>query len=514
MSDWNFQTLDPEHLTIHLISTSWLSTELPKQMLASRSFLSKRLISRYQLLDARHISRRLNSSTPKDEDKKSLAKPDQGTIPAKKIEYVPQASYSRVSFEYPPPPNPEPAKPKESSPWKRHIPYVFAVGTVVWALYVYNQFFDNKKDVENHILIPETFSTFKITYKENISEDTALIELSPKFDTYREILKKNGTLWNGKKMWSIEVKQPQIQVVRRYTPLPLYYMQYQDGDKIKGLLRMLGEDDDEGRMVLLVKKYDDGEVSRYLHELPLGADVQIRGPYFGYKFPFSPVDKLPHREPMEDVPSRMMPEFDTPEGMPKAESLAFFAGGTGIAPILQSLLSKNPPRGPVQVFYSVRDRSEIPFPRFLLFLEKAGRAKFHYFVDSEKKFITDKDIPEPAPKHYQPAPQSLRSEEEIKREDEIQKMMEKIKKEKGIKEVTPPTSVEDNPRLKYRSVLDQVSANKSKYYDEPSTIAVVCGPQGYVNYVAGDPGFNRDQPIGGLLQTKGWNTDNAYRMEN
>lgn len=483
-------------------------------MLACRSSILRRSVIRCHLLDSRHISRRLNSSSSKDDDKKSLATSDQTTVPTKKVEYVPQASYSRVSFEYPPPPNAEPVKPRESSPWRRHIPYVFAVGTVVWALYVYNQFFSKKTDVENHILTPETFSTFKITYKEDISEDTALIELSPKFETYREILKKKGTLWNGKKMWSVEVKQPQIQVVRRYTPLPLYYMQYRDGNETKGLLRILGEEDDEGRMVLLVKKYDDGEVSRYLHELPIGADVQIRGPYFGYKFPFSPLDKLPHREPMEDVPSRMMPEFDTPADMPKPENLAFFAGGTGIAPILQSLLSKNPPRGAVQVYYSVRDRSEIPFPRFLLFLEKTGRAKFHYFVDTEKKYITEKDIPEPAPKNYQPSLEAPKSDEEIKREDEVQKMMQKIKKEKGIKEAPASIPTADNPRLKYRSVLDQVAANKSKYYGQPSTIAVVCGPQGYVNYVAGDPGFNRDQPIGGLLQTKGWTTDNAFRMEN
>lgn len=675
-----------------------------------------------------------------------------GTAPAEQGPrgYIPRMSYERVSYEYPPSPMENSSgqrrtadgrikipSPVESSAWRRHLPVAAAVIGIVWAVYAYKYLLSGEKTSEEHTLEPDQFTTFKITYKEDIAPDVQLIELSPRnYEQYRKAVKSKGSLWNGKNLWSVEIKQPEIQVVRRYTPLPLYFMQGglgsttkegESGELVKtpapALLRMLGEDEDEGRFVLLVKKYNDGEVSRWLNRLPVGTLIDVRGPFVGYKYPFSPIDKeLPPRPTMEDLPSRMKPEdfpdenttlvpieddkdydlaVDTssPKGgfwssltgskkgnaegsikkkrvavtqtgreVPLPENIAFFAGGTGITPILQSLLSKNPPRGFVDVYYSVRDRREVPFSRFLLFLEKAGRAKFHIFVDEENKFLTEKECPEPGPLQYKGYTQSKKLEEELEKKKRLEEAIAAVKREKqqmkdggpsprelpaltgsdsisrgaeaetqhptsvsvsvpdsktssvpgyedtisaaalssgavrdsgresevsrnsGATIATSPTTLEitaattttttkgiseqigeiraadpspstisstdiattttknnspstinsepesqtlissttaqtrtetlrhyENPRIKYRSILDQVADRKEKVDETSSSqkpsLAIVCGPPGYVSYMAGRRDPRGTNPITGILGKKGWNTSNTVRME-
>jgi NAD(P)H-flavin reductase len=451
--------------------------------------------------------------------------------PVKQSEYIPQATYQRVSYEYPEPPKEPKFKPVESSPIRRHIPLLAALGGILWTVYAYKHFMSDKKSGDQNVLSPEHFVTYKLTFKEDVSSDIALLELSPKYDTHRELIRKSGGLWNGRKIWSVEIKQPEIQVVRRYTPLPMYYMQSKEGQETKGLLRLLGKDQDEGRMVLMVKRYSDGEVSRYLHRLPVGSDVEIRGPFVGYKFPYTPIDMTEPRSPMEDLPSRMEPEYDHPDGIPLPENIAFFAGGTGIAGILQSLFSVNPPRGRVDVFYSVRSRDEIPFKRFILFLEKAGRAKFHYFIDRENHFITTGDIREPVAKNYSHNADP-EADKQVAHEIKVRKIMEELRKEKesgnfketissdpirrpqvaAAKQATSEKRQKANPKLKYRSILEQVANNPPSAKGDHS-IAVVCGPSGYLSFVSGPPGPKMDAPIGGLLGQKGWDTSNTFRME-
>lgn len=242
---------------------------------------------------------RLNSNVPNRKEEETGLKKKEG-------EYIPQGQYQRVTYEYPPPPGETPFKPVEASPFRKHLPLICALGGIAWALYAYKYFISDESSDESH-LDPSHFVTFKLTHKEQLTDDLMVIELSPKYETFRKVLRQKGGLWNGKKLWSVEVAQPQIQVVRRYTPLPLYYMQYKDGDETKALLRMIGSGEDEGRFSLLVKRYQDGEVSRYLCGLDLGSEVNVRGPFVGYKFPYAPIDATEPRDPMEDLPSRILP---------------------------------------------------------------------------------------------------------------------------------------------------------------------------------------------------------------
>ena len=98
-------------------------------------------------------------------------------------------------------------------------------------------------------------------------------------------------------LWSVEVKQPLIQVAREYTPLPPRYGQ-EEHELDQGILRFL------------IRTVNGGSVSHYLASVGLGEQIELRGPHLGF-----------------DVPSRLG----------GAEQLGFLAGGTGIAPALQTI---------------------------------------------------------------------------------------------------------------------------------------------------------------------------------
>jgi cytochrome-b5 reductase len=59
-------------------------------------------------------------------------------------------------------------------------------------------------------------------------------------------------------IWSVFIKDDDIQVERPYTPL--------DGV------------DEDGNMKFWIKRYDHGEVSRWLHSKKVGETIEIRGP--------------------------------------------------------------------------------------------------------------------------------------------------------------------------------------------------------------------------------------------
>ncbi len=89
------------------------------------------------------------------------------------------------------------------------------------------------------------------------------------------------------------MKQPQLQIARAYTPLPPTAPVGFDGEESANELR------------LLIRKEHNGEVSTFLHRLPEGTAVEIRGPNIELEIP-------------DDV-----------------EEVLFLAGGTGIAPAMQ-----------------------------------------------------------------------------------------------------------------------------------------------------------------------------------
>lgn len=139
------------------------------------------------------------------------------------------------------------------------------------------------------IFDPPRFTPFTIIKREEVSPTSIILTLRPQTlaNRPRKLLDDPYQSNWEKGTWSVEVKQPELQIARSYTPLPP-----RTGDP-KGDLR------------LLIRKEHKGEVSGYLHKLKSGSQLQLRGPH---------------------------EEFNLPEGV---ENIVFLAGGTGIAPALQ-----------------------------------------------------------------------------------------------------------------------------------------------------------------------------------
>jgi ferredoxin-NADP reductase len=146
----------------------------------------------------------------------------------------------------------------------------------------------------------ETFTRYRLVSREPVSATSSLFTLRPckpsetNYDVYEEA-------W-ATGIWSVMFKQPQLQIGRDYTPLPT-----------TAATGLTVEDENEGCLRFFIRKDPFGEVTRYLHTIAVGADVELRGPKIECAIPKETGDIL------------------------------FVAGGTGIAPALQaaySLLSR------------------------------------------------------------------------------------------------------------------------------------------------------------------------------
>lgn len=126
------------------------------------------------------------------------------------------------------------------------------------------------------------------------------------------------------------MKQPQLQIARNYTPLPP-----DEEEEVAGK----GGDD---KLRFFVRRYETGEVSKYLSRLEPGDAVEIRGPHLGF-----------------DLGTRLGLEDSKTEDR---RHVVFLAGGTGIAPAMQAarrlLLDDNKQEGhkniSVRIFWANR----------------------------------------------------------------------------------------------------------------------------------------------------------------
>lgn len=159
---------------------------------------------------------------------------------------------------------------------------VLGAGSVIWALIF------SSSTARNSSSNPSLFAPFTIISKEVASCTSSIFVLEPSSlrssDQFSDAWKKG--------IWSVQVKQPQLQIGRSYTPLP---------PTQKAELT--------GKLRFLIRQEPQGEVSTYIHKLPVGANIELRGPQIEYEI-------------AKDV-----------------DEILFLAGGTGIAPALQTAYS-------------------------------------------------------------------------------------------------------------------------------------------------------------------------------
>ncbi|KAI9742065.1 MAG: mitochondrial peripheral inner membrane protein [Cirrosporium novae-zelandiae] len=156
-----------------------------------------------------------------------------------------------------------------------------------------------KQSIPTASLDTACFSPYSLVSKENISPTCCILTLLPNPFRSWSLAQKQTWIaqlqasWH-KGTWAMEVKQPQLQVSRAYTPLPPQCSQPDNTLNYNGLQ-------------LLVRRYPSGEVSGYLHRLSPEDNVELRGPH---------------------------EEFNIPDDV---EEIVFLAGGTGISPALQTV---------------------------------------------------------------------------------------------------------------------------------------------------------------------------------
>ncbi|ELQ39184.1 hypothetical protein OOU_Y34scaffold00514g101 [Pyricularia oryzae Y34] len=259
-------------------------------------------------------------------------------------------------------------------------------------------------------------------------------------------------------LWAVEVKQPQLQIVREYTPLPPYWADTEDQREAE---RAAGE------IRLYVRNV--GEVSNYLARKRPGSIVELRGPYLGL-----------------DVAERL--------GDPADKQVTFLAGGTGIAPAMQvahrlldgdRYADKDKPlaKPEVQITWANRVRADTAQSSSIM-RQLAGMRQRHgkklgleCVVDEEKKFI-DECI---------------------------------VAKAISARKPGPPQDGEACPY--HSSLLLQHTTTDSPAGEGPGcrcegssrgrNLLFVSGPDGFINHLAGEKlwrdGMLLQGPIGGLL---------------
>lgn len=139
------------------------------------------------------------------------------------------------------------------------------------------------------------FTPFDIVAREQVSPTAFLLTVrSPAGPAAANAAKVQAAWDHG--LWSVEVKQPQLQIARHYTPLPPL---------------LAGEDAaaaPTAQLRFLVRRMPTGEMSNYLARLEVGDQLWLRGPHYG---------------------------FDVARRLGSADDVVFLAGGTGVAPALQ-----------------------------------------------------------------------------------------------------------------------------------------------------------------------------------
>ncbi|KAJ9657360.1 mitochondrial peripheral inner membrane protein [Neophaeococcomyces mojaviensis] len=135
----------------------------------------------------------------------------------------------------------------------------------------------------------DSFHNYELIAKDYVSPTASIFRL--KAQSSSQEAEKYDEVWK-QGIWNVQFKQPQLQIVRAYTPLP-----FTAGSR---------EQPPEGTTFrFLIRNDPQGEVSGYLHRLPLGSTIEVRGP-----------------------------NLEHPIGR-SVNEVVFFAGGTGIAPALQ-----------------------------------------------------------------------------------------------------------------------------------------------------------------------------------
>lgn len=201
---------------------------------------------------------------------------------------------------------------------KRRLPKLLLAGTVA-SLSLYLLLPSAPKTLNT-----ETFAPYTVKSTTPASPTSFILTLAPQNPSSLPYLTPSGSWWDFQ--WSVQVKQPEIQIQREYTPLP----------PVPG---SEGEGKDDGTLRFYVRRVAGGEVSNFLAKKAEGDTVEVRLGERGFAFNYLDASQ--------------------------ASDILCLAGGTGVATAMQvahSVLSDKSrvhPDTKVRILWAVRRRSDI-----------------------------------------------------------------------------------------------------------------------------------------------------------
>ncbi|WJG34769.1 transmembrane amino acid transporter protein-domain-containing protein [Fusarium oxysporum Fo47] len=206
-------------------------------------------------------------------------------------------------------------KPDFSTPLQSRIfPSLIVVGIILVSGGYYLLTPPSRPNTLNEI----TFVPYGITAREAISPTSFVITAVPRTpNPSLPYLNPSDNHWRYP-LWSVEFKQPEVQISRHYTPLP----------------PLSTEDPIDGSLRFYIRTVGDGEMSNYLGRRQVGEDVFLRGPHVG---------------------------FELAQRLGEHSRLVFLAGGTGVVPGIQAakaVLEANE-KSSVDLLWAVRKREEV-----------------------------------------------------------------------------------------------------------------------------------------------------------
>lgn len=307
-------------------------------------------------------------------------------------------------------------------------------------------YFRTHHDAQNSDLNPVTFAHYRLVSRDPVSSTNSIFTLEPSSpannrETY-ELAWQTG-------VWSVMFKQPQLQIGRDYTPLPPLGDGLEEGHEIPDSLRFL------------IRRDPHGEVSRYLHSLQVGANIEIRGP---------------------QVECEISPEVN---------NVLFIAGGTGIAPALQAIhvLLRRPAgedKPKIHILWANRKREDCLGGKSDTLADQSSRSRWWPFGNRDTSGSATS--PEPAASSVEQGA-IVRELQKLKAQYPGQITVDYFVDEESSfispKEITTFTeSVQPSPAEK--------------------RMIIVSGPEGFINYMAGSKvwaqGYQLQGTVGGIIQ--------------
>ena len=390
---------------------------------------------------------------------------------------------------------------KRTKPPKKHTARILAVGLFLAGSFIY--FTGSSSTNSQTTLNDNTFVPYTITSRTAISPSSFVLAVFPQTpNPDPPYLLPSSNRWRHP-LWSVEFKQPEVQISRHYTPLPPSLAVVSPSNDVSSSEMVNVEETGEraGQLRFYIRAVGDGEMSRYLTRLRPGHTVWLRGPHVG---------------------------FDLVRRLGASKSIVFLAGGTGVVPGMQAarVVLDGFEDSKVSLLWAVRKREEVHSGRgdgSETTLENASKRSWWDFRSSTKApFELEVGMPKPSPVAAQLADMKTQYGDRLSVQvvvDEENTFFDQNHIRKALNSLSDNTTSSPSSYTSGScSLHDQKMHEQASEFEGGSSVChcpptdgvlpgknlfVVSGPEGFVSHYTGPKtwvgGIQAQGPVGGVV---------------